>query len=73
MQAEPSTGPAGTFALLLAAWDSAWGLYLEQFVAWKLADSASLEVCNSCWQLQVPVSQQASLQDDAGQMQHMLS
>ena len=44
VQAEPSTGPATTFALLLAAWDSAWGLYLEQFVAWKLADSATLEV-----------------------------
>lgn len=30
---------------LLSAWDAAWVPYLEQFVAWKCADAATLEVC----------------------------
>lgn len=31
-------------AILLAGFDEAWVAYLEQFVAWKFADAASLEV-----------------------------
>jgi hypothetical protein len=33
-----------TTAILLASFDEAWVAYLEQFVAWKFADAASLEV-----------------------------
>jgi len=29
---------------LLTAFDEAWVTYLEQFVAWKCADAATLEV-----------------------------
>lgn len=33
----------GSLGALLRAWDRAWVAYLEQFVAWKCADAASLE------------------------------
>lgn len=39
---------AQSTAILLASFDEAWVAYLEQFVAWKFADAASLEV-SSCF------------------------
>ena len=44
LASEASTGPEATFGLLLGAWDQAWGLYLQQFAAWKSTDAANLEV-----------------------------
>jgi len=35
--------PAAPGRGALAGWDAAWVAYLEQFVAWKCADAASLE------------------------------
>ena len=53
LSSEASTGPEATFSLLLGAWDQAWGLYLEQFTAWKSTDAANLEVgdgtCGAAW------------------------
>ena len=44
-RARPSSASsAPAFAKLLRAFDSAWLQYLEQFVAWKSADAATLEV-----------------------------
>lgn len=36
-------GGEGRAGAALRAWDTAWVAYLEQFVAWKCADAASLE------------------------------
>jgi hypothetical protein len=44
-------------AILLAAFDEAWVAYLEQFVAWKFADAASLEV--RPWDLDVEIEKNA--------------
>ena len=41
---ESSSEARGRSAELLASFDEAWVSYLEQFVAWKCADAASLEV-----------------------------
>jgi hypothetical protein len=40
--------PRPSTAILLAAFDETWVAYLEQFVAWKFADAASLEVTQFC-------------------------
>ena len=38
------TPPTASLGALLASFDEAWAGYLEQFLAWKGADAASLEV-----------------------------
>ena len=38
-----SRGGAQGTGRLLEAFDSAWGAYLQRFVAWKFADAAALE------------------------------
>lgn len=39
-----SVAPKPSTTSLLRSFDTAWLQYLEQFVAWKSADAASLEV-----------------------------
>ena len=41
--AAAAAGAAPSLAVLLQRYDEAWVAYLEQFVAWKLADAAGLE------------------------------
>ena len=42
-----SDGGPGRGAELLSVFDEAWVSYLEQFAAWKCADAALLEVCDT--------------------------